>query len=580
MGFPDMRTIYAGYVLITAVGLIVAVSLWVQNRRRFRGLGLWVADFALHFAGIALFALRGVIPDFFSMLVSNVMIVVGFTLLYAGLEDFCGLRGKRLQNWIYLGAFTAVFACFIYVFPDLAIRNAIFSLSILFMAAQCAWLLLLRAPRIMRRETKWTGFIFVAFTVVNSIRLVCDLVLPEARDVFGPTLVDTWVILSYGVLYLFLVLSLLLLVNQRLIDGMTVDLRARKKAEDVIRLRLRLWEYAADHGFSDLMQKALDEIEALTDSSIGFYHFVNEAEGTLSLGNWSTRTVRDFCKAEGQGMTYDLSKAGVWADAVRERRPIIHNDFASLQGKKGMPEGHAEVVREVVVPTMRNGKVIAVLGVGNKGEEYTQEDVELVDFIADLVYAIVEKKIADERILSLNDKLERLAMTDELTGLPNRRAFFNQAKKEVSRSKRHGLPCALLLLDLDGFKAVNDRHGHDAGDEVLTRVSGVLRTGVRETDLAARFGGEEFVVLLPQTKMEEAFALAERVRKGIEEDCLDPGREMPRVTASVGVAVLEDGDPDVNAFVKRADEAMYNAKALGKNRVYPGLDYYKKRRQA
>jgi len=580
MGFPDMRTIYAGYVLITAVGLVVAVSLWIQNRRQFRGLGLWTADFALHFAGTALFSLRGLVPDFFSVLVSNVMIVGGFSLLYAGLEDFCGLRGKRFQNWIYLGAFTAVFACFIYLLPDLAMRNAVFSLSILFMASQCAWLLLFRVPRIMRKETKWTGLIFSAFAVVNLIRLVCDLALPAADDVFGPTPVDTWVILSYGVLFLFLMFSLVLLVNQRLQDGMTVDMRARRKAEEVIRLRLRLWEYAADHGFSDLMQRALDEIEALTDSSIGFYHFVNESDRTLSLGTWSTKTQREFCHADGQGMTYDIDRAGVWADAVREKRPVIHNDFASLENRKGMPEGHAEVTREIVVPTMRDGKVVAVLGVGNKESEYSKEDVELVDFIADLVYSIVEKKIADERIFTLNDKLERLAMTDELTELPNRRAFFNQAKKEVARSKRHGLPCALLLLDLDGFKAVNDLYGHDSGDAALKRVSGVLRTGVRETDLAARFGGEEFTVLLPQTGMEEAYALADRLRKGIEDACAETAEDPLRVTASIGIAILEDGVDDVNAFIKRADEAMYNAKALGKNRVYPSLEYYRKRQQA
>ena len=130
-------------------------------------------------------------------------------------------------------------------------------------------------------------------------------------------------------------------------------------------------------------------------------------------------------------MHYPIQEAGVWVDCVHQRKPVIHNDYASLTHRKGLPDGHAEVIRELVVPTMRNGKVVAILGVGNKPTEYDWQDIELVSYIADLVWEIVEQKRAGEQIRHLNIQLEHLAMTDDLTGLANRRAFFIKGTDEI-----------------------------------------------------------------------------------------------------------------------------------------------------
>ncbi len=173
------------------------------------------------------------------------------------------------------------------------------------------------------------------------------------------------------------------------------DVTARKKAEEIIRLRLRLLEFAADHPLPELMQQALDEIGQLTNSPIGFYHFVEEDQKTLTLQAWSTRTKQEFCRAEGQGLHYDLDKAGVWVDCVGQRGPVIHNDYASLPHRKGMPPGHAEVKRELVVPTLRAGRVVSVLGVGNKPTGYDEKDIELIAYVADIVWTIVERKWAE-----------------------------------------------------------------------------------------------------------------------------------------------------------------------------------------
>jgi diguanylate cyclase (GGDEF)-like protein/PAS domain S-box-containing protein len=345
------------------------------------------------------------------------------------------------------------------------------------------------------------------------------------------------------------------------------DISEHKRVETITQLRLVLWEFSATHSAYELMQKALDEIEALTGSLIGFYHFVDQDQNTLTLQAWSTRTRNEYCKAEGEGMHYSIGEAGVWVDCVRIKGPVIHNDYLSLPHRKGLPADHAELVRELVVPTMRNDRVVAILGVGNKPSEYNEQDVALVSYMADVVWTIVERKQADEQIRQLNSQLECLAMTDELTGLANRRSFFIQGNEEIKRARRYHTPLTLLMLDIDGFKYVNDTYGHETGDVVLQCIANILQENCREVDLAGRLGGEEFGILLPNTIAADAATLAERLRQAIEsQGCSVQDRQMS-VTASIGVAAYSEEALNLDALLRKADTAMYLAKHQGRNRV-------------
>jgi diguanylate cyclase (GGDEF)-like protein/PAS domain S-box-containing protein len=351
------------------------------------------------------------------------------------------------------------------------------------------------------------------------------------------------------------------------------DVTERKQVDKILRLRLKLWEYAASNSLNELMQKALDEIEALTGSLVSFYHFVDEDQNNLSLQTWSTRTQDVFCVAEGRGLHYSIQDAGVWVDCVHQRKPVIHNDYASLPHRKGMPEGHATVIRELVVPTMRSGKVVSILGVGNKPSDYENQDIELVSYIADLVWEIVEQKRAAEHIRQLNSQLESLAMTDELTGLMNRRSFFIRGASEIKRVRRYHTPLSLLMLDLDGFKTINDQYGHEIGDVMLQSVAQILCVIVRECDLVARMGGEEFSILLPNTKPKDAENMAERIRLAVEAiECPVPDG-IVTVTASIGVSGYSQDVADIDAILRNADAAMYQAKRVGRNRIvmYSGI---------
>jgi PAS domain S-box-containing protein len=148
-----------------------------------------------------------------------------------------------------------------------------------------------------------------------------------------------------------------------------------------------------------LLRRTLDKVGELTGSPIGFYHFVDEAQGMLSLQGWSSATLDRYCRIDGtSGAVYPIEKGGVWLDCLRQRTTVMHNDYASLPNKRGMPEGHVEIVRELVTPIVRGGAVVAVLGVGNKARDYTEEDAALVRQFADLAWDLVEqKRIGEEQ---------------------------------------------------------------------------------------------------------------------------------------------------------------------------------------
>ncbi len=162
--------------------------------------------------------------------------------------------------------------------------------------------------------------------------------------------------------------------------------------------RFHLLTYATHHSLDELLQESLDQICQLTDSEVGFFHFIESDQRTISLQTWSTKTMQTYCKADGKGSHYDVDEAGVWADCIRERKPVIHNEYASLTNKRGLPQGHSPVVRELVVPVFRNELIVAVLGVGNKSMDYDGEDLKIVSYFTDLVWDIADRKKVEEQL--------------------------------------------------------------------------------------------------------------------------------------------------------------------------------------
>jgi diguanylate cyclase (GGDEF)-like protein len=167
-----------------------------------------------------------------------------------------------------------------------------------------------------------------------------------------------------------------------------------------------------------------------------------------------------------------------------------------------------------------------------------------------------------------NRLLEQLALTDALTGLPNRRAIESWAERQLNGAERHGYPVSVIVADLDYFKSVNDQHGHEAGDEVLKAFAEILEASVRQCDMCARIGGEEFLLLITHADQKGVEVAVERIRQKMEAHRFRVGEQELRVTASFGVASLVPGHPtDFARLVAHADGALYSAKRHGRNRV-------------
>lgn len=166
-------------------------------------------------------------------------------------------------------------------------------------------------------------------------------------------------------------------------------------------------------------------------------------------------------------------------------------------------------------------------------------------------------------------RAEQLALTDALTGVRNRRWFMTQAALEFERATRHGRALALVLIDVDHFKRVNDEHGHQTGDRLLVEIAQTCAATLRRTDLLARFGGEEFIVLLPETGQREAVRLAERMRQAVQAGLRDPQHPLQvPVTISLGVVAMSAATPTLDALIRATDQALYDAKRAGRDRVH------------
>ena len=183
------------------------------------------------------------------------------------------------------------------------------------------------------------------------------------------------------------------------------------------------------------------------------------------------------------------------------------------------------------------------------------------------------RKLSDalEKAFRLTRQMERAntistraAQTDELTGLMNRRAFYERAQVLYAQCRQHQQPLCALMLDMDHFKAINDTYGHQAGDQVLRQVGGVISASFRQADVYGRLGGEEFAVLLPDTSLETARAIAEQLIKAISGLAAEP---VHGITASLGVASTHSHDQDLHGLMNTADKALYRAKAQGRNQV-------------
>lgn len=302
----------------------------------------------------------------------------------------------------------------------------------------------------------------------------------------------------------------------------------------------------------ELLINALDKVLELTGSKLGVIYLMNEQGDVLApfVTHGIDVTALPALKL-GEGI------AGL---AAQERHSVVLEHIPENCYIR-VDLGFAEALPNEVAafPLMYKEKVLGVMLIGTFGRHQAEEQ-PLIEYLANQIAITLDNALTHE-------KVERLSIADGLTGLYNRRFLSKRLEEEYSKAIRYNTPLSLLVMDVDFFKRVNDTFGHQVGDNALISVARVLQQSVRESDLVGRYGGEEFVVLLPHTGLDKALTVAEKIRLAVSETPVE-GMGERRLTISIGVA----GFPDLKVanmeeLVRKADEALYRAKEGGRNQV-------------
>jgi diguanylate cyclase (GGDEF)-like protein len=240
---------------------------------------------------------------------------------------------------------------------------------------------------------------------------------------------------------------------------------------------------------------------------------------------------------------------------AKQQKPILLSEL-----HRGRRQSGVEVGSFLSAPLIVQGELIGVLNLSHsKQKAFTEEHLRLLVLVAGQSASVIQR-------LLMYEQMKRLAITDDLTGLWNRRHFMQHLQDEIDRGRRYDQPFSLVMIDIDHFKQINDAHGHPVGDRVLADMGRLLRKLGRASDLIARYGGEEFVILMPMADAEHAVMAAERLRGMICEHIF-PRRK--KLTVSIGVASFPADGTVGTELVKRADAALYEAKRAGRNRTVP-----------
>ena len=331
----------------------------------------------------------------------------------------------------------------------------------------------------------------------------------------------------------------------------TAAVEARSVAETLREAGLIL---SSTLDFKQISSVILDLLQRVLPYDVGAFLTVEGAELRLAA------IKQPMDSPELIGESYPLTGSRLCHTAVQRRRPLI----SPVSGPEDillplMPNWEAHSF--LGAPVVFQERVTGLIALYNSGPRtFVEENAEVAELFARQV------AIALDNSRHVED-MEKQAVTDGLTGLYNRRAFNDAGTREVERARRYQRPLSLILFDIDHFKDVNDSYGHPVGDHVLQVLTDRVKRTTRGTDIVCRYGGEEFIVLMPEAGHDEGLAMAERLRQEISRMTIVTAGGTLSLTVSSGVAELRPDDENLDSLVARADRAMYQAKAAGRNTV-------------
>ncbi|MDZ7759491.1 MAG: sensor domain-containing diguanylate cyclase [Desulfovermiculus sp.] len=248
---------------------------------------------------------------------------------------------------------------------------------------------------------------------------------------------------------------------------------------------------------------------------------------------------------------------GLRAESYRSNAVVYENNFMHSRWIQYMPQGHVRLDNIMFAPLVVDEKTVGIIGLANKPGGFDNQDAELARAFGDLAAL----SLRNARTL---EELQRLSRTDTLTGCFNRRKFLECLDYECKQVERLHNSMTLIMFDIDHFKRINDTYGHEAGDLVLQSLAAIVSAQLREVDILCRWGGEEFLILAPDTDAQNAQVMVERIRKTVAEHVFSQDVE---ITVSFGLVQYKKGEESLDDLINRADQCMYLAKEKGRNRV-------------
>ena len=500
----DIITLLLINFIVNLISLTAILILWRQYRRRFAGLTFWVGYAVLQVIGIGLDIVPGFLSELITSLLSNLFILSGALLMLIGLERFTGKPGPQIHNFALLAAFIPVFSYFAY-HSNVTMRSVCVSLMIILIESQVCWLMLKRVPAELRRSTRIVGIVASGYVLVSVFRAILLLAFPiETNDFFKTGPANSIAIATYLSLHICLIIALVLMVTRRLLTEIQAEEEKFTKA-------FHLSPYALI-------------ISRLCDGKI---FEVND--GFIQITGYQ--------KDEALGKTtLDLN---LWGEDARTS--IVQQ--ISIDGK----------VKDYEIQILQKS--------GETRTGLLSADVILINDEQCILSGISD--ITEQS--QMRKKLQEMATHDALTGLPNRRLFYDRFEIAIANAQRRKVKMALLSIDLDKFKAINDTLGHAAGDRVLVEAAQRLTDCARKVDSLARFGGDEFLLLLWEIHTsEEVTAVAQRILNQFRQPFVVDNHQL-QLSISIGISFYPEHGEDVQALLRRSDEALYRAKEEGRD---------------
>jgi len=350
--------------------------------------------------------------------------------------------------------------------------------------------------------------------------------------------------------------------GKRSVIGTLMDITERKHAEVEVSRYTKQLEALFNIGatvsqtlnLGELLDSVLDTVLMVMGVEVGGIFLLDKKTNKLLLrarrGMSPEFARRVQVVSIGDGFIGQVAKSG---------KPILAEDISADSKLLWMRKMGDGIQSFAAVPIMAKEKILAVMGVGSRKYRKSPDwEMLMLDTIANQIGMAIENAQLYEHALEL-------AFTDGLTGLYNRRYIMDQIERELIRAQRSKVPLSLIMVDLDGLKAINDRFGHHEGDGFLKEVAGIVKVNTRASDVAARWGGDEFMLLAPGTDSRSASKIAERIRAQVERHKIQLEGDEVGITISAGIVSYPTHASAVEELLKKADEAMYNAKRGGKN---------------